>query len=78
MGGGGFLARPEEAEVTRLIEAGVDIITVKELLGHFSVRVTQRYTHPSQDQKKRAVDLLTVNRENLFVTREMPADLSFL
>ncbi len=43
---------------TRLIEAGADIITLKELLGHFSVRVTQRYTHPSQDQKRRAVDLL--------------------
>jgi integrase len=45
---------------TRLIEAGADIITVKELLGHFSVRVTQRYTHPSQAQKRRAVDLLAV------------------
>lgn len=43
---------------TRLIEAGADIITVKELLGHFSVRVTQRYTHPSQAQKRRAVDML--------------------
>jgi len=43
---------------TRLIEAGADIISVKELLGHFSVRLTQRYTHPSQDQKRRAVDLL--------------------
>ena len=43
---------------TRLIEAGSDIITVKELLGHFSVRVTQRYTHPSQIQKRLAVNLL--------------------
>ena len=44
---------------TRLIEGGVDIVTVKELLGHFSVTVTQRYTHPGQLQKKLAVDLLT-------------------
>ena len=44
---------------TRLIEAGVDIVTVKELLGHFSVTVTQRYTHPGQLQKKLAVGLLT-------------------
>jgi integrase len=60
---------------TRLIEAGADIITVKELLGHFSVRVTQRYTHPSQIQKRLAVNLLarkTVaepkNRANLLRT----------
>jgi excisionase family DNA binding protein len=48
---------------TRLIEAGVDIITVKELLGHFSVRVTERYTHPSQEQKRRAVEALSPTRE---------------
>jgi site-specific recombinase XerD len=47
---------------TRLIEAGADIITVKELLGHFSVRVTQRYTHPGQAQKRQAVDLLAAKR----------------
>jgi excisionase family DNA binding protein len=77
---------------TRLIEAGADIITVKELLGHFSVRVTQRYTHPSQAQKRRAVDLLATkpikeagNQDNLLrscdavVTSEKddPANRSF-
>jgi len=43
---------------TRLIESGVDLITVRDLLGHFSVRVTQRYTHSNQNQKKEAVELL--------------------
>jgi excisionase family DNA binding protein len=43
---------------TRLLESGVDLITVRDLLGHFSVRVTQRYTHSSQDQKRAAVKLL--------------------
>jgi len=43
---------------TRLIESGVDIITVRDLLGHFSVRVTQRYTHTNQKQMKNAVQLL--------------------
>lgn len=43
---------------TRLIESGADIITVRDLLGHFSVRVTQRYTHPGQDKKREAVELL--------------------
>ncbi len=40
---------------SRLIESGVDIITVKDLLGHFSVVTTQRYTHSRADQKIKAV-----------------------
>lgn len=43
---------------TRLVTAGVDIVTVRDLLGHFSVRVTQRYTHPGHDLKVAAVGLL--------------------
>jgi len=46
---------------SRLVKAGVDLITVRDLLGHFSVRVTQRYTHSSQDQKAQAVNLLVLN-----------------
>jgi integrase len=36
---------------TRLIERGTDIITIRDLLGHSSVRVTERYAH-SQDKRK--------------------------
>ena len=43
---------------SRLIEKGVDIITVKEILGHSSVRVTERYTHSSFPQKELAVRAL--------------------
>jgi excisionase family DNA binding protein len=43
---------------SRLIEAGADIITVRDLLGHSSVKLTERYTHSSGEQKRRAVDLL--------------------
>ena len=43
---------------TRLVERGVDLITVKELLGHSSVTITERYTHSFHEQKKKAVDLL--------------------
>jgi integrase len=45
----------------RLVERGVDIITVQELLGHHSVVVTQRYTHSNAEQKRRAVGILTEN-----------------
>jgi hypothetical protein len=37
---------------------GVDLITVKEILGHSSVTTTERYTHTLQEQKQCAVDLL--------------------
>jgi len=43
---------------SRLVERGVDIVRVKELLGHSSVKVTERYTHSNQEERKRAVELL--------------------
>lgn len=44
---------------TRLVKRGVDLITVKELLGHSSVTVTERYTHSFKDEKRRAVSVLS-------------------
>jgi excisionase family DNA binding protein len=44
---------------TRLVAKGVDIETIKELLGHYSITVTQRYTHSNDDRKKKAVELLS-------------------
>ena len=43
---------------SRLVQEGVDLITVKDLLGHSSVKVTERYTHSNQNQKKKAVEAL--------------------
>ncbi len=44
---------------TRLVEKGVDIETVRDLLGHHSITVTQRYTHSNDDRKRKAVELLS-------------------
>jgi site-specific recombinase XerD len=41
------------------VAKGVDIETVRDLLGHHSITVTQRYTHSSDDRKKTAVELLS-------------------
>jgi integrase len=41
-----------------LIMAGVDIITVKELLGHKSLTMTLRYAHLAPSHKTSAVDVL--------------------
>lgn len=42
----------------RLLQNGVDIITVQNLLGHHSVVVTERYLHTNEDTMRRAVELL--------------------
>jgi len=42
---------------SRLTQAGADLVTVKELLGHSTVSVTMRYAHTNRDIKTRAVRL---------------------
>src|SRR5215469_11894435 len=40
---------------SRLVDRGVDIVTVQQLLGHSSITVTMRYTHTNLDSKRTAV-----------------------
>jgi len=46
------------------MERGVDIMTVKELLGHSTVTVTMRYTHSNLDSKFATVGKLAGNCYN--------------
>lgn len=41
---------------SRLIRNGVDIMTVKELLGHSTVIMTMRYSHTNLEAKVKAVN----------------------
>jgi integrase len=43
---------------TRLVVRGVDIVTVKELLGHETIKMTMRYSHPTPEYKREAVQVL--------------------
>jgi len=43
---------------TRLLEQGVDIVTISKLYGHSSVMTTQRYLHPQDKLSVDAVELL--------------------
>lgn len=43
---------------TRLIENGVNIVTVSKLLGHTSIQTTEIYTHVLKDEKKKGIDTL--------------------
>ncbi len=46
---------------TRLVEQGVDIVTVQKLMGHSRIEMTMRYAHSSEDNQRRAVAKLTEN-----------------
>jgi len=50
---------------SRLVNSGVDIVTVKELLGHSSISVTMRYAHTNIDSKRAAVEKLEGFGDNL-------------
>jgi excisionase family DNA binding protein len=43
---------------SRLNAAGVDPITIMELLGHSSLKMTERYTHTTKEQRRQAVERL--------------------
>ena len=54
---------------SRLVAAGVDLNTIKELLGHSSLSTTQRYLHANAEQKRNAVEVLL---------RKLPAAADFV
>ena len=45
---------------TRLVRNGVDLETVKTILGHASLKTTQRYLHSSDKLKQAAVEILSL------------------
>jgi integrase len=52
---------------SHLVMAGVDITTVKELLGHKDIKMTLRYAHLAPAHKAKAVDILdsTINGDTI-------------
>lgn len=43
---------------TRLVMRGIDLVTVQQLLGHKSIAMTMRYSHPTPEHRKMAVEVL--------------------
>ena len=40
---------------TRMAEEGIDLATLAKILGHNSIRIVERYVHPTDEHKKRAM-----------------------
>ena len=49
---------------TRLARRGVDLVIVKELMGHASIVTTQRYLHSRASEKAQAVETLTKKQQD--------------
>ena len=59
---------------SRSAMAGVDLATLKELMGHSHISITMRYVHPTPKHKREAVDKLEhFNIEQVFAMHENPS-----
>lgn len=43
---------------SKMIEGGIDLVTVSKILGHASIQMTMRYAHPTPENMRRAVEKL--------------------
>jgi len=62
---------------SHLVMQGVDLVTVKELLGHKTINMTNRYTHLAQEHKAQAVAKLSkLMQSEQGATENQPATVS--
>jgi len=57
---------------SRMIEAGVNVVDVCELLGHSDLKITMKYCHPSTENKRQAVEQLSAIYEKSRDKVEIP------
>lgn len=55
---------------TRLVQAGIDLYTVKELLGHKTITMTMRYAHHNPESLRHGVDILEKFGDTLVTLKE--------
>jgi integrase len=55
---------------SRMIKAGVDIVTASEIMGHSDIRMTARYAHSDAESKRAAIEAVS----RIYIRPEQPAD----
>jgi len=60
---GATLHSLRHSAASKMVESGIDLVTVKEILGHATIQMTMRYAHPTPENMRRAVETLVKNRE---------------
>ena len=54
---------------SRLVESGVDLVTIQKLMGHKTIKTTMRYLHPTTKMHRNAVEKLNEFHHS-FITNE--------
>lgn len=45
--------------VTGMVDSGIDMVVIKEILGHSNIQTTMRYAHALESVKIKAIELLS-------------------
>ena len=66
---------------TWMVNAGIDLVTIKEILGHSTIQMTMVYCHSSQESKRKAIQELEklfkskihdINRTQIRIKKDSP------
>jgi integrase len=60
---------------SRLADAGVPLPVIQKLAGHAAITMTSRYTHPADELKQSAVEVLLKGRKGLVPATEPATEL---
>ena len=59
---------------TRLVMAGADLRSVQELLGHKTISMTMRYSHPTPKHRMWSVELLDLQKKTTTISTTVPEE----